>query len=185
MQLGDKEQHAEQAVHDGRDAGQRLSRDADQIDQLVAALGILIEVNGGEQAKRYGDDQREQGHLNRSNDRRHHGYVIRIIGPLKQRGLEVRDAVDQDVGDQEQQHRKGDDRRRVDKALLHARLGAAVHLFGLRLGVCRGGVGGFRRFARHASFLLLSTEKHRLISRMNTNSTTPVAISASRCRPVA
>lgn len=37
----------------------------------------------------------------------------------------------------------------------------------------------------HAFFPLLSTEKHRFISRMNTNSTTPVAISASRCSPAA
>ena len=54
MQPGDEEQHAEQAVHDGRNAGKRLGRDADDVYQLVAALGVLIQVHGGEQAERHG-----------------------------------------------------------------------------------------------------------------------------------
>ena len=47
VQPGDEEQHAEQAVHDGRNAGKRLSR-CDDVYQLVAALGVLIQVHGGE-----------------------------------------------------------------------------------------------------------------------------------------
>ena len=37
----------------------------------------------------------------------------------------------------------------------------------------------------HAFFLLFSAENDRLMSRMNTNSTTPVAMSASLCSPAA
>ena len=185
VQLGDKEQHAEQAVHDGRNAGERFGRNADDIDQLVAALCVLIQINRGKQAERHRDDQREQGHFDGGDDGRHHGDIVRIIGPLKQRGLEVRDAVDQNIRDQEQQRGKGDHRRAVYQALLHPRFSASVHLFGLFRSFYFGFFRSGCRFGRHAFFLLLSTEKHRLISRMNTNSTTPVAISASRCRPVA
>ena len=131
-----------------------------------------------------GQQQCQRGRFNRSEDGRHHRDVLRGIIPLEQRRLEMRDARHQDIADQEQQHRKGQHSRAVHQTLEHSRRRGAVHLFGLCLCAhCR-----FRSrnsFSCHASFLLLRTENARLMSRMNTNSTTPVAISASRCRPVA
>ena len=184
VQPGDEKQHAEQAVYDGRNAGKRLSRDADDVYQLVSALGILIQVHGSEQAERHGQQQCQRGRFNRSKDSRHHRDVLRGIIPLEQRRLEMRDARHQDIADQEQQHRKGQHSRAVHQTLEHSRRCGAVHLSGLCLYAhCR--FCSRDSFSCHASFLLLRTENARLMSRMNTNSTTPVAISASRCRPVA
>ena len=184
VQFGDEEQHAEQAVYDGRNAGKRLGRDADDVYQLVSAPRVLIQVHGGEQAERNREQECQRGRFNRSEDGRHHRDVLRGIIPLEQRRLEMRDARHQNIADQEQQHRKGQHSRAVHQTLEHSRRRGAVHLSGLYLCAhCR--FCSRDSFSCHASFLLLRTENARLMSRMNTNSTTPVAISASRCRPVA
>ena len=47
MQLGDEEQHTEQAVDDGGDALQRLGGDAHDLDELAAAAGVLDQPDGG------------------------------------------------------------------------------------------------------------------------------------------
>ena len=65
VQLGDEEQHAEQAVHDGRDALQGLGGQADQTHQLAAAVGVLHQPDGGKDAQRRSNDQREGGHQQR------------------------------------------------------------------------------------------------------------------------
>ena len=65
VQLGDKEQHTEQAVDDGRDALQRLGGDAHDLDELAAAAGVLHQPDGRKDAQRRRDRQREGGHQHR------------------------------------------------------------------------------------------------------------------------
>ena len=183
VQPGDKEQHAEQAVHDGGDAGERFGRHADDADELVAALCVLVEVDGREQAERDGEQQRERGHLDGRDDGRYHGDVLRGVMQGEQRRGEMRDAGHEDVADEEQQHREGQDRGGVDQTLFDGGGNAAADALGARVVPGNGDRSG--SFSCHACFLLFRIENVRLMMRMNTNSTTPVAISASRCSPVA
>ena len=46
MQLDDEQKVSEQSVNDGRNTGQGLGRETDQLDELRAALRILDEVDG-------------------------------------------------------------------------------------------------------------------------------------------
>ena len=96
----------------------------------------------------------------------------------------MRNAAHEDVADQKDQRGKGRQRaqqhERAKRRGDHAPQSGAHRLAGARQ-------AGAHRLNRvfHASFLLRSALHDRLISRMNTNSTTPVAISASRCRSAA
>ena len=183
VELRDEEQHTEQAVHDGGDAGERFGGDADDADELVAALCVLVEVNGREQAERDGEQQRERGHFHGRDDGGQHGNVLRGVVQGKERRLQVRQTGHQNIADEEQQHREGQDCRGVDQTLEHSGRCAAADTVRARFFTGNGSVSD--SFSCHACFLLLSTEKVRLMMRIKTNSTTPVAISASRCSPVA
>ena len=183
VQPGDEEQHTEQAVDDGRDAGKRFGGDADDADELVAALCVLIQVNCGKQAERDRNQQGEHGHFHGRDDGGQHGNVLRGVVQGKERRLQVRQTGHQNIADEEQQHGEGEGRRGVDQTLEHSGRCAAADAIRARFFTGNGSVSD--SFSCHACFLLLSTEKVRLMMRIKTNSTTPVAISASRCSPVA
>ena len=104
VQLGDEEQHTEQAIDDGRDALQRLGGDAHDLDQLAAAAGVLDQPDGGKDAQRRGDKQREGGHQHGIDERGRQRDILGVILPCEKLGLEVGDAHDEDVADQEHQH---------------------------------------------------------------------------------
>ena len=172
----------EQAVDDGWDAREGLCRKADDLDELIAALGILHEVDGSADAEWDGQQQRQHDHEERIDDSGRHGAVVRRIMPGKQARLQVRHAHDEDIGQQrsengEGDHGRGRDGDALDKRHRMAAVGRAARAPGAR----------FRtfRFFHVASAFRFTAEKHRLMSRMNTNSTTPQAMRASRCRSVA
>ena len=182
VQGDDEHQVAEQAVDDGRDAREGLCRKADNLDELIAALGILHKVDGSADAERDGQQQRQHDHEERIDDSGRHGAVVRRIMPGKQARLQVRHAHDEDIGQQrdengEGDHGRGRDGDALDKRHRMAAVGCAARAPGAR----------FRtfRFFHVASAFRFTAEKHRLMSRMNTNSTTPQAMRASRCRSVA
>ena len=115
MQLGDEEQHAEQAVHDGRDALQGLGGQADQTHQLAAAVGVLHQPDGRKDAQRRGNQQCKPGHKHRVDERRCQGHVVGVILPREQLGLQVGDAHNQNVADEENQHGGGQQGRQTHK----------------------------------------------------------------------
>ena len=182
VQGDDEHQIAEQAVDDGRDAREGLCRKADDLDELIAALGILHKVDGSADAERDGQQQRQHDHEERIDDSGRHGAVVRRIMPGKQARLQVRYAHDEDIGNErgengEGDHGRGRDGDALDKRHRMAAVGRAARAPGAR----------FRtfRFFHVASAFRFTAEKHRLMIRMNTNSTTPQAMRASRCRSVA
>ena len=104
VQLGDEEQHTEQAVDDGGDALQGLGGDAHDLDQLAAAAGVLDQPDGGKDAQRRGDEQREGGHQHGIDERGRQRDILGVILPCEKLRLEVGDTHDEDVADQEHQH---------------------------------------------------------------------------------
>ena len=104
VQLGDEEQHAEQAVDDGGNPLQGLGRDAHDLDELAAAAGVLDQPDGGKDAERRGDEQRKSGHQHGIDERGRQRDILGVILPCEKLGPEVGDAHDEDVADQEHQH---------------------------------------------------------------------------------
>ena len=129
VQLGDEEQHTEQAVDDGGDALQRLGGDAHDLDELAAAVGVLNQPNGGKDAERRGDEQRKGSHQHGIDEGGRQRDILGVILPCEKLGLEVGDAHDEDVADQKHQHggrqEGGDPHQPPQHGGLHAG-GAAV-----------------------------------------------------------
>ena len=147
MQLGDEEQHTEQAVDDGRDALQRLGRDAHDLDELAAAAGVLDQPDGGKDAERRGDKQRKGGHQHGIDKRGRQRDILGVILPCEKLGLEVGDAHDEDVADQEHQHggrqEGGDPHEPPQRGSLCAGGAAVLPAAGHELmGFCIGHIGG-------------------------------------------
>ena len=91
---------------------------------------------------------------------------------------------DEDVPDDEEQRRGRQQRREPDQQEEQQREGPAQVGPG-PLAEAHAVDGGEAVDVAHQSILLLSSEKQRLMSRIKTKSTTPVAISASRWSPEA
>ena len=203
MERRHEEQHAEQAVDDGRDALQRLGGGTHDSYETTAARRVFHQVDGRSHAHRHRHEQREGRHQQRVHQRRHERDVRGVVLPLEQAGREVRHAVHQDVAHQEQQHRRGQQRAQIHQRSQqhgkHAACGAMTlfRRFEHRIdpiarvgGGRRGGVDRFvgdRQLGTHylVSPRFLITLNNIVMSRMNTNSTTPVATSAPRCRSAA
>ena len=161
VQLGDEEQHTEQAVDDGRDALQRLGGDAHGLDQLAAAVGVLDQPDGRKDAQRRRDRQREGRHQHRVDERGRQRDVLGVILPGEQLGLQIGDAHDQNVADEEHQHRGGQQGGNAHKPAQRGGLhtgGAAVAAAGGQelMRFCVGHIGGCLRCGtlRHSPYPL-------------------------------
>ena len=121
-QPGDKEQHAEQAEHDGGDALQGLGGDAHHPHQFGAAGGVLHQPDGGEHAQRRGDDQREGGHQHGVDEGGHQRHVVGGVLPRKQAGFQVGHALHKDVPDEQHQHGGGGQRGQTHQPAQHGGL---------------------------------------------------------------
>ena len=156
VQRIDKEQHTEQAVHNGRDALQRFGGDAHQAHQLAAARGVLHQPDRRKDAQRCGNDQREGGHKQCVDERRHQRNVVGGVLPREKLRLEVGDAHNQNIPDQKHQHGGGQQRCQPHKTPQHSRLnagGGAVfaggqHSLHARRGGGGAGIGGNIRHGR-------------------------------------
>ena len=158
VQLGDEEQHAEQAVHDGRDALQGLGGQADQTHQLAAAVGVLHQPDGGKDAQRRSNDQREGGHQQRIDEGGHQRNILAVIFPGEEGGFEVGDAVDQDVSDEEQQHSGGQGSSQPHQAAQQGGLHACGGAVAAPVGV--DGFGGGTAHVRHSSAVVGNGIRH-------------------------
>lgn len=148
FELHDKEQHTEQTVYDGGDALQRFGGDAHHLDQLAAAFGVFHQPDRSKNAQRCGNGQRERRHQNGIDKRGHQGYVVGIIGPLKQGRLEVGNTVDQDIADQEHKDRHSNQGRQPhqpahDKGIRAGRHAVFVAGGGNDFRICVGHIIGF------------------------------------------
>ena len=157
---------AEQTIDNGRDTREGLGGHADHRHHLVAPLGILGEVDRRTDAEGHRNEQGHQHHGNGIDDGRHHRGILGGILPLKQRGLQIGNALDEDVEHQQKQHQDS-------QGCSSCHQDAQCH--------CLGMLFIHTEVLLHLSSLLLSSEKLRLISRIKMNSTTPVASRASRC----
>ena len=95
---------AEQTIDNGRNAREGLGGHADHRHHLVAPLGILGEVDRRTDAEGHRDEQGHQHHGNGIDDGRHHRGILGGVLPLKQRGLQVGNALDEDIEHQRKQH---------------------------------------------------------------------------------
>ena len=166
MQPARKEQHAEQAVDNRGNAGERFRRHPHQRNDFTALFRVFRQINRRPDAKRHGRQQRQQRHRAGVEDGGEHRLVVGGIRQREHVRVQVRHAADEHIPYQKAQYQHRNRRRQMRDQRQQKR---ADMVF----------------VSSHAFFPLLSTEKHRFISKMNTNSTTPVAISASRCRPAA
>ena len=165
-QLARKEQHAEQAVDNRGNAGKRLCRHPNQRDDFASLFRVFRQINGRRNAERNGRQQRQQRHRAGVENGGQHRLIIGGIRERKHVRIQIRHAADEHIAHQKTQRQHRNRRRQMRQQRQRQRTDMVS-------------------ISSHAFFPLLSTEKHRFISRMNTNSTTPVAISASRCSPAA
>ena len=209
-----EEQHAEQAVDDGGNALQRLGGHAHQAHKAAAAAGVLHQVDSRTNAHGHRQRQSQQRHDDRRGERRQKRHVLGGVFPLEQIGSKRGHASHQDVAHHEQQHGGGYRCGEVGEPAQQHRHRAAptgragdAGLQGIFLGEASGhqidgtqGSQGRRAgdhrgpratqaqveaIAHRASPLFRITLSSIVISRMNTNRTTPVAMRASRCRSAA
>ena len=80
MQLAGEEQHAEQAVDDGRNARKRFRRHANQIHDSAALFCVFHQIDGASDAEGNCRQQRKDRHRAGIQNRRQHGLVLRRIG---------------------------------------------------------------------------------------------------------
>ena len=166
MQLAREKQHAEQAVDDRGDTRKRLRRHPHQRNDSAPLFGVFRQIDGRADAERHRDQQREQRHRAGVDDGGQHRLIFRRIRRREHLRPQVRHAANEHIAHQKAQHQHRHRRRQMRQQRQRQRTEMVF-------------------VSPHAFFPLLSAEKHRLISRINTNSTTPVAISASRCSPAA
>ena len=154
-------------------------RQPHQLDQLVAPLGVFHRIDCCADADGHRNEQTQQRHHKRIHKGRHHGLIFRGPSPCKQLLMDMGHAGNEHIGNQEQHYSRCNDRCQMYQQKLHERHGMMeiAHPFFL----C-GNLIDFLCLCHHP-FLLFSREKQVLMMRINTNSTTPVAIRASRCKP--
>ena len=66
-----------------------LGGDAHDLDQLAAAAGVLDQPDGGKDAQRRGDKQREGGHQHGIDERGHQRDILGVILPCESSGLRL------------------------------------------------------------------------------------------------
>ena len=79
MQCNVEKQHTEQTIDNGRNTGQRLRGQTDNLHEFIALSGIFDHVDCRPHTKWHGKQQRDHNHLHRVDDGGEHGHVVRII----------------------------------------------------------------------------------------------------------
>ena len=160
VQLGDEEQHAEQAVDDGWDALQGLGGDAGatrrtsllprraySTSQMAAKMPSGVAMTS---AKAVISTRIDEGGHQRN--------VLAVIFPGEEGGFEVGDAVDQDVSDEEQQHSGGQGSSQPHQAAQQGGLHAGGGAVAAPVGV--DGFGGGTAHVRHGSAVVGNGIRH-------------------------
>ena len=170
---GHEKHHAEQSVQDGRDARKRFGGEAHGLDDLGGTIGVFGQINRPAHAQRHGQQQGQERHDDGIEQSGQQAHVFAVVFQRKQAGLEIGDAGDKDIADNQRERARDDQGRRPAEQACQKRTRIPRR------------ISDQQTNALHCTCLLLSAENSALISKMNTNSTTPVAMRASRCRSAA
>ncbi|MPM31540.1 hypothetical protein SDC9_78095 [bioreactor metagenome] len=159
-----KQQVAEQAIHNGGNPRQGFGGDAHRRHQPVAPAGILHQINSRAYAEGNRHKQRQGGHQHGVDQGGKEGDVCAGVFQAEKRQGEIGNSLYENISHDEQKYAPREARRQPGQAPQDQ-----------CLQLC----------PVHTAPLLFSTEKVRLIIRINTKSTTAVAMSASRWRSAA
>ena len=167
-----EEQHAHQAVDDGRDAGKGLRRVFDDGHQAFAS-GVLAEVDGRSHAQGQHDDEGRNDHVNGVENVRQDADGAGEVAGLGAQQLpgQVGNALIEDVADEKQRQRAGDGHRKEHQDAHHAAVGLPP---------------SGDRFVFHVQPSLLRLRKKfsvALMSIIKRYSTSAMENSACRCKP--
>ena len=170
---GYEKHHAEQPIQDGRDARERFGGEAHSLDDLGRTIGVFSQIDRPAHTQRHRQKQGQKRHDDSIEQSGQQAHVFAVVFQRKQAGLEIWDTGNKDVADDQHKRTSHDQRCRPTQQAHQKRARIPRR-------VLEHQTNPF-----HCTCLLLSAENSALISKMNTNSTTPVAMRASRCKSAA